>query len=80
MFLTSPRNSVAAQTALFDQLKCKTLLAPQPRPPPITAICSAYEITVIEVPSAEALLQHEHPHFPFERDYNEIADEPLFAV
>lgn len=80
MFLTSPRNSVAAQIALFDQLKCKTLLAPLPRPPPIAEICSVYDVTVMEVPSAEDLLQHEHPHFPFERDYNEIADEPLFAV
>ena len=34
----------------------------------------------MEVPSVDDLLLPENRHFPFDMDYNEIADEPLFAV
>ena len=80
MLLTSPRNSVAAQINLFDRLKCKVLLSPNPRPPAVTAIIAAHEVYVVEVPSVSDLLEKIHPHFPFEKNYHQALDQPLFAV
>ena len=80
MFLTSPRNSITAQTKLFEQLKCKTLLSPNPRPPPVKAILAAVQLSVIEVPSVEHLLEHQYKPFVFNRTFPEVLSEPLFAV
>ena len=80
MFLTSPRNSVAAQVNLFNTLKCNTLLTPRPWPPPVMEIVASYKIRVIEVPDINDLLQHVHPQFPYNVNYSERIDQPLFAV
>lgn len=80
MFLTSPRNSVAAQIELFKKLNCKWLLSPAPRPPPVTAILTAYEVRVLEVPSVRDLLETKHPLFPYDMHAAKMIDRPLFAV
>lgn len=80
MFLTSPRNSVAAQVNLFDRLKCKVLLSPNPRPPSVTVIIAAHEIRLVEVPSVNELLEKIHPYFPYDNNYHEALNQPLFAV
>lgn len=80
MFLTSPRNSVAAQINLFGRLKCKTMLSPHPRPPPVTAILDALELRVLEVPGVNSLLDKRYPHFPFQKTFAEAVLEPLFAM
>lgn len=80
MFLTSPRNSVAAQINLFGRLKCKTMLSPTPRPPPVDAILDAHELRVLEVPSVDRLLEEQYPHFPVGKTFAEALSEPLFAM
>jgi hypothetical protein len=80
MFLTSPRNSVAAQINLFGRLKCKTMLSPTPRPPPVTAILNAHDLRVLEVPSVDHLLDKQFPHFPIGKTFEEALSEPLFAM
>ncbi|GAA87321.1 NRPS-like enzyme [Aspergillus luchuensis] len=79
MFLTSPRNSVAAHRSLLDRLNCTKLVAPVPRPPPITAILEAQTLDVLEVPSIDDLLNTEYPHFEYAKTYPEAAGE-TFAV
>lgn len=80
LFLTSPRNSVAAQFNLFDRLNCKVLLSPDPRPPAVAAISDHHSFHVIEVPSVSFLLETEHPHFAFDKSWPEAQSEPLFVV
>jgi hypothetical protein len=80
MFLTSPRNSVAAQINLFDISKYKIILSPDPRPAPVTAILAACEMRVVEVPSVDDLLNTSHPHFPFGKVYSQALKEPLFVI
>ncbi|MCJ1263406.1 hypothetical protein MMC22_003276 [Lobaria immixta] len=63
MFLASPRDNVAAQINLLSRLKCKTMISPSPRPPPVTAILDAYELhsvlkTLTEVFSDPLFIVH----------------------
>ena len=80
MFLTSPRNSVAAQVNLFDRLKCKTILSPTPRPPSVNAVLASFQLRVVEVPSVDDLLGENHPPFPFTKSFIEARSEPVFAM
>ncbi|PWY68955.1 NRPS-like enzyme [Aspergillus sclerotioniger CBS 115572] len=80
LFLTSPRNSVAAHQSLFQGLNCTKILAPSPCPAAVTAIREAIPMDIFEVPSVEHLLDIEHPHFEFLKTYPEHAEEKLVIV
>lgn len=80
LFLTSPRNSVAAQFNLFERLHCNTLLSSAPRPPAVTAITESQDFHVVEVPSVDYLLDTHHEHFPFTRTFDEALSDPFFVV
>ena len=80
MFLTSPRNSVAAHSSLFKRLNCTKLVAPIPRPPPVTAILEAQTLDVLDVPSVDDLVNKEYPHFDFHKTYPEAAEETLAVM
>ena len=80
MFLTSPRNSVAAQINLFNRLKCKVILSSYPRPPPVTTILAAHKLRMLEVPSVHDLIDKKHPHFAYEKPLPETHSEPIFAM
>ncbi|PYI07034.1 acetyl-CoA synthetase-like protein [Aspergillus sclerotiicarbonarius CBS 121057] len=80
MFLTSPRNSVAAHNSLFKRLNCTKLVAPVPRPPPVTAILEAQTLDVLDVPSVEDLVNKDYPHFEFTKAYPEAAGETLAVI
>jgi hypothetical protein len=69
MFMTSPRNSVAAQDHLFQQLGCTKLLTPVPRPPPVVALAENLKTDVLEVPGVADLLNKNYPHFEYARTY-----------
>ncbi|MCJ1356776.1 MAG: hypothetical protein MMC33_006772 [Icmadophila ericetorum] len=78
VFLTSPRNSLAAQTSLFSHLKCKTILSPRPRPPPVASILDSLELRVVDIPSVDELLDKKHPHFTYARRFDEALQDPLW--
>lgn len=80
MFLTSPRNSIAAQKSLLDRLQCTTLLSPSPRPPPVKAIPDARDMRILEVPSIEEILASSSPHYEYDRDPASASGEPLFIM
>ncbi|PYH90761.1 acetyl-CoA synthetase-like protein, partial [Aspergillus ellipticus CBS 707.79] len=80
MFMTSPRNSTLAHKSLLERLKCTTLLAPVPRPPPATAILEAKSLKALDVPSIKELLSTEYPVFKFSKTYPEAATEPLIVL
>ena len=79
LFLTSPRNSVAAQISLFKRPQCKTLISFAPRPPAVTAIIDSQDFRVVEVPGMEYFLDIHHPHVPFTRNFGEGALRPFFC-
>ncbi|KAL6717631.1 hypothetical protein ACLMJK_005546 [Lecanora helva] len=79
-FVTSPRNSVAAQINLLNRLKCKVLLSAHPRPPAVKAVRKRQNIRVIEVPDVAFLLDTQHRHFPYKKSWPEAQAEPLFLI
>ncbi|PWY91620.1 NRPS-like enzyme [Aspergillus sclerotioniger CBS 115572] len=80
MFLTSPRNSVAAHSSLLKRLNCTKLVAPVPRPASVTAILEAQTLDVLDVPSVDDLVNKEYPHFDFHKSYPEAAEESLAVI
>ncbi|KAL2136208.1 hypothetical protein VTI74DRAFT_4838 [Chaetomium olivicolor] len=76
IFLTSPRNSLAAHRSLFDRLKCRTLLTSDPVPPPAQAIIDAIKPRHLTVPSVEELLATQYPPFVFDKTWPEARWEP----
>jgi hypothetical protein len=80
MFLTSPRNSVAAHTSLLERLKCTKFLAPIPRPPPVAAILEASKVDILDVLSVDVLLEKEYPHFELTKSYAKAAGERLAVM
>ncbi|RAQ49456.1 NRPS-like enzyme [Aspergillus flavus] len=81
MFLTSPRNSVAAHSSLFTRLECSKLVAPVPRPPPVKAILEAQPtLEILDVPSVDDLTSKDYPHFEFLKTYSEVAGETLAVI
>ena len=65
MFLTSPRKHVAAHLSVFDQLKCRTLLSPEPQPASVTSILATHELRFEPIPAFEYFLERSHPPFPY---------------
>lgn len=80
MFLASPRNSVDAQINPLDRLKCKTVISPNPRPPPVTAILVAHKLRVLEIPSVQELLSKKNRPFPFGANFVKVSSNPLFIM
>ncbi|GFN18907.1 NRPS-like enzyme [Aspergillus tubingensis] len=80
MFLTSPRNSVAAHSSLFNRLSCTKLVTPVPHPPPVKAILEGHTLDILEVPSVDELISKEYAHFEFSKTYPEAAGEVLAVI
>lgn len=80
LFLTSPRNSVAAQVDLFAKLQCNILLSSSPRPPAVESLRNQDGLRIVEVPEVSFFLDAEHLHFPFQKYWPEARSEPLFVV
>ena len=79
-FFTSPRNSVAAHGALFETLKCRTLLTPDPTPPATQQILGTHPMKHLTVPDVSYFVDKEHPHYPYDKTYESAYSEPLGVV
>ncbi|KAJ5717801.1 NRPS-like enzyme [Penicillium malachiteum] len=80
MFFTSPRNSIAAHKSLLERLECTTFLTPVPRPPFVGPILEGCSVKSIDIPSLEALLTTEYPHFEYHKTYPEAGPEPIVIL
>ncbi|KAL9094874.1 MAG: hypothetical protein Q9165_002823 [Trypethelium subeluteriae] len=80
LFLTSPRNSVAAHFKLFERLKCTKLLSPDPKPAAVSAILEEPGMQHFAVPSAQTLLDQDYPHFEFAKTFDEARHEPFMII
>ncbi|KUJ12451.1 NRPS-like enzyme [Mollisia scopiformis] len=80
LFLTSPRNSLAAHLKLFHQLNCTKLLYPEPKPASVSAILESHYMQHFAVPSVEDLLGIEYPVYPYDKKFEEAMSEPLMVI
>ncbi|KAI9657047.1 MAG: putative NRPS-like protein biosynthetic cluster [Bathelium mastoideum] len=80
LFLTSPRNSVAAHVKLFDRLKCTKLLSPEPKSAPVIAILESHSMQHAAVPSVTDLLEKRYPHYAYDRTFEASRSEPFMVI
>ena len=80
MLFTSLRYSIVAQTNLIKSVACKTLLAPEPRPPVTNAILESCELQVLKVPTIEDLFDSDFAHYPYEKSFENARHELLMIL
>lgn len=80
MLFLSPRYSLLGYTNLLKSTDCKTMLAPVPQPPITASILKAHVMRVHHIPEAEELLGEIHPHFPYEKSFEQARGEPLVVL
>lgn len=80
MLFTSPRNSIAAHSHLFEVLDCHVMLTPNPQPPGVSTVIDACKLHTFEIPSIDELLTNSYMHFPYNKTYEESKLEPLIAL
>ncbi|KAI1878244.1 uncharacterized protein JN550_000426 [Neoarthrinium moseri] len=80
LFLASPRNSPAAHQALFDSLKCKTLVTPEPIPSPALAIIEAVRPRHLKAPGIEELLGSSYLPFQYAKTLDEGLHDPVMII
>ncbi|KAL8847954.1 MAG: hypothetical protein Q9221_007019 [Calogaya cf. arnoldii] len=80
VFLTLPRNSIAAHASLLDRLRCSVVLSPASQSPAVNAIEKAGLGRVVDVPELDYLLNILHPPYPYDKTLSDASQEPLFIV
>ena len=79
LFTTSPRNSIPAHAKLLKEFNCATMLTASPQPPMIPGILAECQLRLFEVPSLEDFLDIQHPHYPYNKTFEEARHEPLLC-
>lgn len=80
LFLTSPRNSPAAQRSLFESLKCQTLITSDSKLPPVLPILEVVKPRCLTIPSVDELLKESFPSFAYDKTYEAGRWDPLFIM
>jgi acyl-coenzyme A synthetase/AMP-(fatty) acid ligase len=80
LFLSSPRNSVAAHSHLLKSLDCKSLITPDPTSPLIAGILAAHPLIVLKIPGIHELLDEKSRAYPYTKTFEEAKNEPLVAL
>lgn len=56
------------------------MVSPNPRPQAVTAITASHNLRILEIPSVEELLDISHPHYPYDKSFEETRKEPLVVL
>ncbi|KAF2490390.1 acetyl-CoA synthetase-like protein [Lophium mytilinum] len=80
MLFPAPRYSAEAISALIVQLDGKIMLTPASRPAITDMVLAKHEMEVHQVPELDELLDQVHPHYPYDKTFEEALAEPLVAV
>jgi acyl-coenzyme A synthetase/AMP-(fatty) acid ligase len=80
IFLTSRRNSIAAQESLLKTIGYTKILTPTPRLAAATAMLDALSLSAYEVPTVDDLLAKEYPHFEYTKSYPADADDIIAII
>ena len=80
MVFPSPQYSASGAIHLLQDLKCVTLLTSQDSPPVVTEILEKQSYCKLRVPEVEEMLLGDHPHYPFEKTFEQSQNEPLLVL
>ncbi|PSR80570.1 hypothetical protein BD289DRAFT_440575 [Coniella lustricola] len=80
LFLTSPRNSLAAQKSLFGKLQCKTLITADATLPTTGPLVEAVQARCLTVPSVDELINTPCNPFAYERSFVDGHSDPLLII
>ncbi|KAI1261602.1 putative NRPS-like enzyme [Xylariaceae sp. FL1019] len=81
LFLTSPRNSAIAHRKLFEGLKCKTLITPDPAHQPAEGVLEAVQpCQALAIPSVEELLHPVSELYVMKESLKDSYDDTLFII
>ncbi|TEY87502.1 hypothetical protein BOTCAL_0001g00280 [Botryotinia calthae] len=81
LFIISPRNSPAAHCALFDHLKCQTLITSNAIPPPTNVILNAVKpLHHFIVLSIEELLNQQYPHYVLSKTFEDLRQTAIVVM
>ncbi|KAI1347516.1 hypothetical protein F5Y01DRAFT_294995 [Xylaria sp. FL0043] len=81
LFLTSPRNSPAAQSSMFERLGCNVLITPDPTSSNALSILEAVKnCRVIKIPGIEKLLEATSLPYTSEKTLNESRSDPFLVI
>lgn len=80
LFLTSPRNSPAAQRSLFEALKCRTLLTSDSKLPSVLPILDIVRPRCLTIPSLDELLGESFPLFQYDKAFEIGRWDPFFIL
>ncbi|TEY43707.1 hypothetical protein BOTCAL_0362g00110 [Botryotinia calthae] len=82
VLLLSPRNSVAAQIDLIKATKCRRFITSGRPLPSATAILAAAgsALQTLEIPTIENLLTAPTKHYPYNKSFDDVCDEPLVVM
>lgn len=80
LFLTSPRNSPAAQRSLFEALKCRTLLTSDSKLPSVLPILDLVKPRCLTIPSLDELLEESFPLFAYNKAFEAGRWDPFFIL
>ncbi|ROW10094.1 hypothetical protein VMCG_02037 [Cytospora schulzeri] len=80
LFLTSPRNSPAAQRSLFEALKCRTLVTSDSKLPPVLPILEIVKPRCLTIPTLDELLEESFPLFAYDKAFEAGRWDPLFIL
>ncbi|KAF5870715.1 putative nrps-like enzyme protein [Botrytis fragariae] len=82
VLLLSPRNSVAAQLELIRTTKCRTFITAGRSLPSVAAILATAgsALQTLEIPTIENLLTTPSKHYPYDKSFDDVCDEPLVVM
>jgi hypothetical protein len=80
MFLTSPRNSLAAHTHLLERVGCSTVLSESPHQPALTTLADQSTIRILDLPERSSLLDKQYDHVAFDQVLEDVLDDPFLIV
>ncbi|KAI0473627.1 putative NRPS-like enzyme [Xylariaceae sp. FL0804] len=80
VFLTSPRNSPAAHRALFESLKCRTLVTSHPTPPAAQGVIEAVDPQILAAPSVDELLGTTYEPYSCTKSLDQAKSEAFWVV
>ncbi|KAI1264088.1 hypothetical protein F5Y18DRAFT_428594 [Xylariaceae sp. FL1019] len=81
LFLTSPRNSAAAQSSMFGKLGCKVLITPDTTSPGALSIAQAVKDSCItEMPGIDELLKVTNPSYTSKKTLDGSRADPFWVI
>ncbi|KAI1433480.1 hypothetical protein GGR50DRAFT_668269 [Xylaria sp. CBS 124048] len=79
IFLTSPRNSLAAHLALLESLDCSKIIIAGPTPPTIAEVLEKRPMKVLEIASMEDLIKHPAQSYSYQRPLGKAKRDGAFV-